>query len=170
MSDLMTLEQATEYLTVSARTVRRLVDNGDLAHIRITSKLIRVTKADLDAVVRKWRVEVDYRGKIGSALPGTDDILAAQAPNQPISGIYFLIEGDEIVYVGQSIDVHSRLITHRQQKQFSHFSYIEVPPELLDIVERAYISRFKPRLNRAVPKEPVTMEDLRKAVSLIGAT
>ena len=34
-----------------------------------------------------------------------------------ISGIYYLIYGDKIIYIGQSVNVYSRLATHNNKNQ-----------------------------------------------------
>lgn len=67
----------------------------------------------------------------------------------PISGVYFLIEGNEIVYVGQSIDVYNRVTSHalKGEKVFDRYAYIEVNPDDLNEVEADYIVVMGPKLN-----------------------
>lgn len=36
------------------------------------------------------------------------------------SGVYALVYGDQIIYVGQSVDLGKRLKVHRREKQFEH--------------------------------------------------
>lgn len=77
-----------------------------------------------------------------------DDILAAAIPTRMPSGVYFLIDGREVVYVGQSQDILSRIGTHRKQgRLFDRFAYIECAPEKMDDLEGHYIAAFAPRLN-----------------------
>jgi hypothetical protein len=77
-----------------------------------------------------------------------DDILAAAIPTRLPSGVYFLIDGREVVYVGQSADILSRIATHRKQgRRFDRFTYIECEPEKMDELEAQYIAAFAPRLN-----------------------
>lgn len=74
---------------------------------------------------------------------------------KPICGVYFLLEDAEVVYVGQSINVISRLASHvtEGQKQFNRWTYIEVERANLDHVESFYITLLRPRHNKAgVPK------------------
>jgi hypothetical protein len=77
-----------------------------------------------------------------------DDILASAVPTRMASGVYFLIDGREVIYVGQSMDVLSRIATHRKQgKRFDRFTYIECEPEKMNELEAQYIAAFAPRLN-----------------------
>jgi hypothetical protein len=66
-----------------------------------------------------------------------------------IAGIYFLIDKDRIVYVGQSNNIYARVRrhAHQRQKPFSRFSFIEVPLDQLTAVESAYIRHFRPKYN-----------------------
>ena len=47
---LLTLERAAETLAISARTVRRLIDAGELAPVRI-GRSVRLSAADLTAYI-----------------------------------------------------------------------------------------------------------------------
>lgn len=67
---LLTPEDVAELLHVSPRTVRRLVQRGELAEIRITETIARFTPADVDAFIavkrqrqgRPQAVPVTFRG------------------------------------------------------------------------------------------------------------
>jgi hypothetical protein len=64
-------------------------------------------------------------------------------------GIYFLFDGDELVYVGQSVYITERIRQHiRKRTPFTHFGSIDVPWSLSLSVEIAYIHALRPRLNR----------------------
>lgn len=68
--------------------------------------------------------------------------------------IYCLIKDNEIVYVGKTINIQSRILTHKRDegKEFDSFSIIAQLPneiseqELLKLEEK-YIKLFKPKLN-----------------------
>mgnify|MGYP003135932711 FL=1 len=62
--------------------------------------------------------------------------------------VYFLIEGVEIVYVGQSINVSARAYQHTQDKDFSKVLYLPTVKENLDKVERFFIERLQPKYNK----------------------
>ena len=62
--------------------------------------------------------------------------------------VYFLIEGVEIVYVGQSVNVSARANQHTQDKDFSKVLYLPTVKENLDKVERFFIERLQPKYNK----------------------
>ena len=69
---------------------------------------------------------------------------------QTMCGIYFLMDGNTIVYVGQSIDVASRVLSHIRdpQKRFDRACWFPVAKEELNDVEEALIALLKPEQNR----------------------
>lgn len=84
------------------------------------------------------------------SIPHTaTDVMDAAIYVGDMVGIYFLINKDEIVYVGQSsIDMLARVSKHRREgKVFDYFSYIRCDLCDLDALEEKYISAFMPRLN-----------------------
>lgn len=77
-----------------------------------------------------------------------EDLLASAAPAANFTGIYFLILNQEVVYVGQSVDVLGRISRHKREgKQFDSYSYILCAPEKLNTLEAQYITAFMPWLN-----------------------
>lgn len=66
----------------------------------------------------------------------------------PSCGVYFLIAANQIVYVGQSTDIHARVSQHRRQwKSFDSYTYIPCQASQLLDLERHYITAFRPRMN-----------------------
>jgi hypothetical protein len=77
-----------------------------------------------------------------------DYILSNSLPVYPQCGIYFLIQDDEIVYIGQSIHIPNRLHSHQKKnRQFERVFFVECKEEDLDEIERQYIRKFSPKLN-----------------------
>jgi hypothetical protein len=74
-----------------------------------------------------------------------------------ITGVYFLLNGTEIVYVGQAYDVMSRIGLHRDEKkkEFNGYYIIECQKEHLNLVEAHFILKFKPLYNVTVPVQGV---------------
>lgn len=66
-----------------------------------------------------------------------------------VTGIYFLFLDEELVYIGQSLNVHARVGHHYRdsRKTFNRWTFIPAKREDLDRHERRLIRRFKPRLN-----------------------
>lgn len=103
----------------------------DLAHTALTTKIPpRVLEAN-------------------HAIPFKhDEILGAGILSSMASGIYFLIRGQEVVYVGQSLDMLHRIARHRREgRAFDRYACLECKPEKLDELESHYIAAFAPRDN-----------------------
>lgn len=87
-----------------------------------------------------------------SYLIGPDDLTLIPAIDDVnvICGIYFLWDAEgALLYIGQSIDVPNRLISHSRYGQSHAFvSAIEVKAAALDEIESAYIFALTPPNNR----------------------
>jgi hypothetical protein len=89
------------------------------------------------------------RDKAALAIATEAQILSAARPwNEFGVGIYFLIRGGRVVYVGQSMNVLARVHTHRATKAFDAWHWIPCRRSELDAMERAYIDALVPELNR----------------------
>ena len=66
-----------------------------------------------------------------------------------ICGVYLLMLDGDVVYVGQSTDIHCRISAHIQEnkKEFDEIKYLEYPKEELDAMEKYIIARFHPKYN-----------------------
>ncbi len=63
-------------------------------------------------------------------------------------GIYMLKDGDEVVYVGKSKDIHKRILQHSlSEKIFDNHSFVECSEELLESTEISYIQMLAPKYN-----------------------
>lgn len=98
--------------------------------------------------------------ELGFELLSEKEIVERSKGNLPSSGIYFLVKDSEVVYVGQSTSVLSRIGTHvlDPNKDFNSFSFLSAPKESLDLLETIYIKVLNPRLNNGSPisKERIT--------------
>jgi hypothetical protein len=63
------------------------------------------------------------------------------------AGVYLLFRDGDVVYVGQSKDVHERVDTHRRVFDHAFISY--VPHGLLLIYEAVLIRAFRPKFNKS---------------------
>lgn len=69
------------------------------------------------------------------------------------SYIYFLISAnDEVVYVGQSVNVHSRVSVHMENKTFKFYSFFECEKGALNELEDMYITMLDPIYNKKLNK------------------
>lgn len=80
----------------------------------------------------------------------SEKFIASQAvPFVEVVGVYFLIQNEKIVYIGQSTNIFKRLYEHKKDKDKSWdaYSYIECSAGELDIVESMYIFKYEPIYN-----------------------
>ena len=68
-----------------------------------------------------------------------------------VERIYFLFDGDDIVYIGKSKNIHSRLNAHAcdRWKAWDSFAYIEAEGVLMGALESVFIGAYRPRYNKA---------------------
>lgn len=78
--------------------------------------------------------------------------------------VYVLWEDDEVVYVGQSTSIHTRIETHKKSgKKFNRYSYFNVKDKHeMDSVESFLIQALKPKYNKTVEPSYIALKDVRK--------
>lgn len=84
--------------------------------------------------------------------------------NEMINGsfVYLLFDGEEIVYVGQSTVVGSRLASHAKNKKFTHVSVIKTAEPHRLALESALINIVAPKYNKTGRANP-TADDFATA-------
>jgi hypothetical protein len=82
-------------------------------------------------------------------LPDASDIIGKACEFKPEIGVYFLCNWLEVVYVGQSKNVSSRISSHKNEgkKEFSRYCYIQCEAQHLDLIESIYIHLLRPKYN-----------------------
>ena len=68
-------------------------------------------------------------------------------PNVSDSLIYFLLDGEDVVYVGQTHHGLRRPFQHFD-KDFTEIKFFHCPPEELDYWEDCYIQKYQPIYNK----------------------
>ncbi len=68
----------------------------------------------------------------------------------PLVGIYFLYKKNQLVYIGQSTDILLRIRNHFKEKDFDNYSYFECEPSQLNEIERLFIEKYTPLLNKCL--------------------
>lgn len=82
----------------------------------------------------------------GKALLSEDEIAQAALPYAKASGVYFLLDGNDVVYVGQAVNVYSRIGQHTD-KRFDRYAFVPCSVDALDRLESLYIHCLRPILN-----------------------
>lgn len=76
-------------------------------------------------------------------------------PYKKYIGIYFLMNGDELVYIGKTTKLADRLTSHNgdtmNKKEFDSIFFLPIEKNWeLDVLERCYIEMYKPKYNKAM--------------------
>ena len=179
---LVTAEELSERLArykidLSPGRLRELVRSGHLPCIHVEEQLFFQTAAVKDWVNRNMLVRqkgcdfpkelkvikmdpIPNNKSVPKVLLYLKDALH-EVPNlSPYCGVYFLIQDDEVIYVGQSVNVPSQIFQHKLDKAFNRVLYLPVPESDLGTVERAFIKALEPRLNlEPSPVNQIIVED-----------
>lgn len=86
-------------------------------------------------------------GDVPKELSGMTDVLYLVEMRPYMIGVYFLCKDKEVVYVGSSTNVYSRVPAHTD-KEYDRAYYIIVPELHLTAIESAFIALLNPKYNR----------------------
>ena len=109
-----------------------------------------------------------------SKLKGLNAILETNIPRpRPIPrirGIYFLLLNSDVVYVGQSVDIAGRVLTHSEEnkKEFTSYTFVEYDGQDMDLLEVRYIIKFQPLYNVAILSSRLGCVTKKRAAHLLG--
>ncbi|WP_250518638.1 phage integrase Arm DNA-binding domain-containing protein [Caballeronia sp. ATUFL_M1_KS5A] len=109
---------------------------------------------DLDRARKEAnRIAIKHANVDEKGLLDGNSIVTKAIRYDQVCGVYFLIHGDMIVYVGQSRNILTRLAQHQSEcaKIFDSFYMIECKASDLDRIEALYIRKFRPIYNVDVP-------------------
>lgn len=129
-------------------------------HISPGNKGIRFSSVDLK---RYTKERARFKNKvisIGGSLLEKPLSSAKEIANASTSiglnpGVYFLMKGEDVVYVGQSLIAINRVGIHAREGaiDFDSFSILECEERHLNMVESLYIHMLRPRYNGRDPHE-----------------
>ena len=105
-------------------------------------------EARLDALQRTETMNAVSAAITGKALLREAEIAKAALPWGEVkaSGVYFLLEGEKVVYIGQSVNVYARIHQHTD-KRFDRYAFVPCAVDALDKLESLYIHCLRPPLN-----------------------
>lgn len=99
-------------------------------------------------IVASHTMKKDRKVFVDSTEIHSDEEIIESSMSAPdTSGVYFLIRGGAIVYVGQSRNVYARIEAHKQSKEFDRITVLECEERNLRSLESLYIKKFQPPLN-----------------------
>lgn len=70
--------------------------------------------------------------------------------NEEVGNVYFLVQNNEIVYIGATTRLNNRINQHRKEniKKFTDVYCIEVKKSELSNIEGKFISKYRPKYNK----------------------
>jgi|OM-RGC.v1.015793613 predicted DNA-binding transcriptional regulator AlpA len=120
----------------------------------IKGKVLRYNSIDINRYIKERerfcnRVMTSAHACLGGELMGERKIVEKATSVGLSSGVYFLIKDDEVVYVGQSRKLLSRLGSHVRDNlgKFDSYCYIKCDEGKLDALESLYIHLIRPKMN-----------------------
>lgn len=83
-----------------------------------------------------------------AAILASDRVIELDRP----CGVYFLMLGAELVYIGSSVNIAARVTHHRSDKVFDRVLWLKLPPTDLLAYEGALIRALVPRESFLAPR------------------
>lgn len=171
LKTLVDLKTAAEYCRTPEEIILKWTESGHAPHYYIDTHGPLYKKTEL----KKWLEDNILRVNAGMSLPRRVSVLtpvgmlAGGGPPASIagleqlfrvpltaicSGIYFLCDGPEVVYVGQALTVITRVAQHAAEgvKDFDPERVFFLPCPRADLceVEKQWIRLLRPKYNRAL--------------------
>jgi hypothetical protein len=163
---LLRPHEVAERLSVSLAMACREIKHA-MFHVRIGQGrgVLRVSEQELARYIfRQGHSPKPHPVCVPQALAPLIEVLQEASLGEGTPGVYFLLRQDEVVYVGQSLSVLTRIETHRRQgvKVFDRAVYLTMPEEVLDEAEGAFIKLLQPEYNGAGPVVADHLESLAR--------
>lgn len=168
LPQLSTAEEVARSTHIPEMRIVELAESGYLPHSIVDGEL-----RFRESLVQHWLRENAYKEHPGRPMvprpmvcpirmKEPDDSLPpsvlhkipvqeCQIGNGIASGIYFLVSGDDVVYVGQAKTVLYRIIDHIAQgrKEFDRIFYLPLPKSELNASEKEWAEALRPKYNIA---------------------
>lgn len=153
-----------QHASVRAKRARL---NCQTAYSKEVKKFKALTGQAAARAIARAKAEVAWaREQVATTPKSIKEIpgLARVAVNTKMSGIYFLVAGEEVVYVGQSVNVAGRVGSHTKDKDFDAAFAFDCPKGEMDDQERMWIDTLQPKYN-----QDAGVKRLRRERTLCGA-
>lgn len=145
-------------LIARARALSLKVEPPDILGEKIVLEELIKTKAKLEEEIKLLESNRDgafheaHFQDTSLALTGKHmltqkEIVKASQPfdDNNNCGVYFLVKKRSVIYVGQSINVHTRVQAHKRCKDFDSYCFIPCKKDDLNVLESLYIHALSPK-------------------------
>ncbi len=139
---------AAKAVATRQRNIRERKER-EIADIELRDSLkceIRELEVKLDSMKKLELVNKVALTLTNKTLLREEEIVNSANTWELATGVYFLIDSGKVVYVGQSVNVYSRIAQHHS-KSFDSFAFIPCKKEILNSLESLYIHILQPPLN-----------------------
>lgn len=108
---------------------------------------IKLLERDRDAASHQANFQEISLAISGKHMLTQKEIVKAAQPFDENNncGVYFLVAKGRVTYVGQSVNVHTRVQTHKRYKEFDSYCFIPCEKDDLNVLESLYIHAFSPK-------------------------
>jgi len=134
---------ATRQKNKREREAQRLLDIERRDALKCEIKELELKRRVLDRHELSDKTALTLTSKV---LLSEAEIVSAANSYELSTGVYFLVDGDRVVYVGQSVNVYARISQHHD-KVFDSFAFIPCERDMLNSLESLYIHVLRPPLN-----------------------
>lgn len=95
---------------------------------------------------------------------------SVEADSAKITGIFFLIRGEEIVYIGNSKLGTGAITKHFDDKEFDRYYFLKCKAEEIQDLSYQYITKFTPIYNKSIPNRDgyVTLPYYKRQLAKAG--
>ena len=158
---------ATRQKNIREREAQRLLDIERRDALKCEIKELELKRGILERHELSDKTALTLTSKV---LLSEAEIVSAANPYELATGVYFLIDGDKVVYVGQSVNVYTRISEHHD-KLFDSFAFIPCEREMLNALESLYIHVLRPPLNgnqHGGKQAPLSFNKLMRAFGIRG--
>lgn len=149
----LTPEQRRASVQKGLATKRRKIEERDRADSEAAAYALRL-RHKIDQLEKRLEVLTTIDLSITSTaelqnikLHSEEQIVKGAQLWEGVCGVYFLVKDAQVVYVGQSVNVFSRIASHAPAKSFDSYAFVLCEPNALDALESLYIHVLKPPLN-----------------------
>ncbi|EJB8455148.1 GIY-YIG nuclease family protein [Vibrio parahaemolyticus] len=153
-------EEQEEMLSFFLKT-KKLKENGSISYCHIEGigrrpalKTLHYADFDMRSCVANWNSNI-----IGLSV--NEGHICNPIISENYEFIYFLLDSDNLIYVGRTTKLFTRIDSHSYDKQFDRYKWILVEKEYVDFLEKYFIDVYRPIENRfiAKPLVPTSIPD-----------
>ena len=138
-------------LVARARAKGHCIRPPEAERLKVALKDLEARYAELEAATTDLPHQIEMH-RLSCSLTDrklltAQEIVKASRKTPHLTGVYFLIQNEKIIYAGQSVNIISRVAAHKRNKEFERFAFVPCEREDLDVLESLYIHFLRPELN-----------------------